>query len=93
MFDINPVVQSSTHSAGCGTPHRDSSPPPIDELRGVRRRPRFVRIDAALGGQKYMSSKHTASMRTNRGRRLTPHNSPILLARQRAYFSDSHCIP
>ena len=52
--------------------------PNIDKLCGVRHRPRFVRIDAALGGQKYgICPPRTASMRTNRGRRLTPHNSSI----------------
>ena len=51
---------------------------PIDELRGVRRRPRFVRIDTAFGGQiPYFRPPSAASMRTNRGRRLTPPNSSI----------------
>ena len=50
----------------------------IDESRGVRRQPRLVRIDAALGGQKYgICPPSAASMRTNRGRRLTPRNSSI----------------
>ena len=52
----------------------------IDELRGVRPRPRFVRIDAALGGQKYgVCPPSAVSMRTNRGQRLAPHNSSTVL--------------
>ena len=52
---------------------------PIDKLGGVRRCPRFVRIDAALGGQKYgVCPPSAASVRTNRGRRLTPRSSSVV---------------
>ena len=54
--------------------------PAIDELLGVRRRPQFERINAALGGQKYrVCPPSAAPMRTNRGRRLTPRNPSIRL--------------
>ena len=54
----------------------------IDELRSVRRWPRFVRIDAALGGRKYgIRPTSATSMGTTRGPCLTPHNSSI----------DHHC--
>ena len=49
-----------------------------DELRDVRHWPRFVRIDAALEGQKYgIGPSSTASVRINLGRRLALRNSSI----------------
>ena len=50
----------------------------IDELGGMSRRSRFVCIDAALGDQKYgVCPTSTASMCTNRGRRLMPRNQSM----------------
>ena len=49
----------------------------MDELRDVRRRPWFVRIDAALGGKKYgIFPPSAASMRADRG--PTSHVAPFV---------------